>query len=102
LTGPTRIGEDRAVEGQLIVKIAALAIGAAIAVALLWHAGELHYIGCVRAAEARWEPVIERTRPNPFTKPNPLNPTHLRVPAKPKDLNQSARQSAVGGCSRLP
>jgi hypothetical protein len=61
-----------------LFRVAVLILGALVAVALLWVAVELHYLGCVSAAQspAGWEPVDER---------------QLSLPERPGQ-----------GCSRLP
>jgi hypothetical protein len=79
------------------VKIAALVIAAIIALALLWHGGELHYIGCVKAADARYEPL---KRPGAKKPGLSLNGTsHFKPPV---DVTAHARAQAVAGCFRLP
>lgn len=55
---------------------------------VLWAASEIHYTGCVKAAEARTPVVAD---PNP---PGWRNPSI-------SDL-ETDRATAVAGCSRLP
>jgi hypothetical protein len=79
------------------MKIAALVIAALIALALLWHGAELHYLACVKTADARYEPLKRQGAKKPGLSLN--GTSHFKPPV---DLTAHARAQAVAGCSRLP
>jgi len=88
------------------VKVAALMVGLLIMAGLAWSGGELHYRGCVDAAQARHPVQALAGSDNPFGREDsvlgPSEDSLLDSPGGDRRREIRTRRAAVDGCSRLP
>ena len=81
------------------MKIVVLTVGLLIVAGLAWTGGELHYRGCVDAAQARHPVQALAGSDNPFDREEE---SLLDSPGGDRRREIRALRAGVDGCSQLP